>query len=108
MTLPGLRKTLPTNCSNEFPSFNLGFEGREAFPPVIVQVSVEQVVQAVLQAVQHKLPMEVQATGSAVFWNRVRILQDTPQARQPLEQELKIFQLRTDKNSLSARKKQRN
>lgn len=37
------------------------------FLPVIVQVSVEQVLQAVLQAVQDKLSMEIQATGSAVF-----------------------------------------
>lgn len=74
------------------------------FLPVIVQVSVEQVLQAVLQAVQDKLSMEIQATGSAVFWNRVRVLQDSSEARQPLQQELKIFQLRTDKNSLSVRK----
>lgn len=82
----------------------MGFEGWKALLPVIVQVSVQQVLQAVLQAVKDKLSMEVQATGSAVFWNRVRTLQDSPEARQPLEQELEIFQLRRDKNSLSVRK----
>lgn len=84
------------------------WDGREAFLPVIVQVSVEQVLQAVLQAVEHKLSMEIQATGSAVFWHRVRILQDSSEARQPVQQELKIFQLRTNKNSFSARKKKKN
>lgn len=87
-----------------FLSLNLGWE---AFLPVIVQVSVEQVLQAVLQAVEHKLSMEIQATGSAVFWHRVRILQDSSEARQPVQQELKIFQLRTNKNSFSARKKKK-
>lgn len=109
MTLPGLRETRPTRCSNCVSFFKPGIPpgiwGMGTFPPVIVQVSVEQVLQAVLQAVQDKLSMEIQATGSAVFWNRVRVLQDSPEAPQPLQQELKIFQLRTDKNSLSVRKK---
>lgn len=47
--------------------------------------------------------MEVQATRSAVLWDRVRILQNSSKGNQSLEQKFKIFQFRTDKNPFSSK-----
>lgn len=47
--------------------------------------------------------MEVQATRSAVLWDRVRILQNSSKGNQSLEQKFKIFQFRKDKNPFSSK-----